>query len=278
MVPDAEPVWRALADPTRRAILDALRAGPLTTSALAEAFPTTRFAVMKHLGVLVETGLVTVERRGRERLNHLNPVPLRATYERWVRPAAGQPAEVALRLAERAESTVPTTASTTVPTSGPTTVPASGPTTTAYGLDVRAQHTVRADAAHTWAALLDLVEWWPRCWPEGARLVFEPHLGGRLGTTSGRALDDGGRAALWGVVTGWDPERELRLDGTMDIPGPVVGQWRMRLEPAAGPGAVATVVTVEHRVLGPVDDETAAGFTRRWPTTLARLAERAERS
>jgi DNA-binding transcriptional ArsR family regulator len=252
VVPDVEPVWRALADPTRRAILDALRTGPRTTSALAEGFPTTRFAVMKHLGVLVEAGLVTVERRGRERLNHLNPVPLQQTYERWVRPAAAVTAEVALRLAERAERTV-----------------SDGAT---YGLDVRAEHTVQTDADRTWAALLDLAGWWPQCWPDGARLVFEPRLGGRLGTTFGRALDDGARAALWGVVTGFHPGRELRLDGTMDIEGPVVGQWRMLLEPRSA----STVVTVEHRVLGPVDDETAAGFSCGWPTTLAQLAAHAE--
>jgi DNA-binding transcriptional ArsR family regulator len=262
VVPDDEPVWRALADPTRRAILDALRTGPRTTSALAGGFPTTRFAVMKHLAVLVEAGLVSVERRGRERLNHLNPVPLRQTYERWVRPAAAPAAEVALRLAERAEDVVRTGADT-----------AGGRAVGPYGLDVRARHVVRADRDRTWTALLDLADWWPQCWPDGARLVFEPHVGGRLGTTFGAALDDGGRGALWGVVSGLHPGRELRVDGSMDIPGPVAGQWRMLLEPA--PDAV-TVVTVEHRVLGPVDDETAAGFTRGWPGTLARLAERAE--
>jgi DNA-binding transcriptional ArsR family regulator len=254
MVTDAEPVWRALADPTRRAILDELRSGPRTTSTLAEGFPTTRFAVMKHLGVLVEAGLVTVERRGRERLNHLNPVPLRQTYERWVRPAAGPSAEVALRLAERAESEM----------------------TSAYGLDVRARHTVHADPGRTWAALLDLADWWPQCWPDGARLLFEPYVGGRLGTTFGKALDDGGRGALWGVVSGLHPARELRVDGTMDIPGPVAGQWRMLLEPAVPTTATTTVVTVEHRVLGPVDDDVAAGFTRGWPATLVALAARAE--
>jgi DNA-binding transcriptional ArsR family regulator len=260
VVPDSEPVWRALADPTRRAILDALRGGPRTTSALAEAFPTTRFAVMKHLGVLVEAGLVTVERRGRERLNHLDPVPLRLTYERWVRPAATPVTEVALRLAERAESAVNT------------------PSPSPYGLDVRAQHTVRADAGRTWAALLELADWWPRCRPDGARLVFEPHIGGRLGTTFDDAVDGGGRGALWGVVSGLHAQRELRLDGTMDIQGPVVGQWRMLLEPLVTGTAAATVVTVEHRVLGPVDDATAGRFTRGWPATLAALAERAERS
>ena len=104
--------------------------------------------------------------------------------------------------------------------------------------------------------------------------MFEPHVGGRLGTTFGEALDDGGRGALWGVVSGLHPGRELRVDGTMDIPGPVAGQWRMLLEPGAT--AATTLVTVEHRVLGPVDDDVAAGFTRGWPGTLARLAERAE--
>lgn len=251
VVPDVEPVWRALADPTRRAILDALRTGPRTTSALAQGFPTTRFAVMKHLGVLVDAGLVTVARRGRERLNHLNPVPLQQTYERWVTPAAAPVAGVALRLAEHAER---------------------AETPMEHSLDVRAQHTVRAGVDRIWAALLDLADWWPPCWPDGARLVFEPHLGGRLGTTFGRDLDDGSRGALWGVVSGLHPGRELRLDGTMDIPGPVVGQWRMLLEPAGE----ATTVTVEHRVLGPVDESTAAGFTRGWPETLARLAGRAQ--
>jgi DNA-binding transcriptional ArsR family regulator len=261
-VHDAEPVWRALADPTRRAILDALGSGPRTTSALAAGFPTTRFAVMKHLGVLVDAGLVTVERRGRERLNHLNPGPLRQTYERWVRPAADPSAQVALRLAERAESAVDDGSVD------------DGSVHDGYGLDVRAQHTVHADPGRTWDALLELADWWPQCWPDGARLVFEPHVGGRLGTTFGTALDDGGRGALWGVVSGLHPGRELRVEGTMDIPGPIVGQWRMLLEPAAE--STATVVTVEHRVLGPVDDEVAAGFTRGWPATLARLADHAE--
>jgi len=84
----AGAVWRALADPTRRAILDLLRERPRTTGELTEAFPTSRFAVMKHLAVLQKAGLVVVRRRGRERWNHLNGVPLRTAYERWMRPYA----------------------------------------------------------------------------------------------------------------------------------------------------------------------------------------------
>lgn len=82
---DLDPVWRALANPMRRAFLDALRRGPKTTGELAELFPdVTRFAVMQHLGVLEEARLVLARREGRERWNHLNPVPIRRIYERWV--------------------------------------------------------------------------------------------------------------------------------------------------------------------------------------------------
>jgi DNA-binding transcriptional ArsR family regulator len=80
-----EPVWRALANPTRRAMLDALRDGPLSTGELAERFDDlSRFAVMQHLGVLEEAELVVVRRDGRKRYNYLNAVPIQALYDRWV--------------------------------------------------------------------------------------------------------------------------------------------------------------------------------------------------
>jgi DNA-binding transcriptional ArsR family regulator len=84
-----EELWRALASPWRRRLLDLLRAGPLTTGRLAQAIPElSRFAVMQHLDVLTEVDLVVAQRIGRHRYNHLNPVPLRRWYERWVVPLA----------------------------------------------------------------------------------------------------------------------------------------------------------------------------------------------
>ena len=80
------PVWTALADPTRRAILDLLRERPRTTGEIADEFPTTRFAVMKHLNVLESARLIVVRREGRERWNHLNVVPLQVLFDRWVKP------------------------------------------------------------------------------------------------------------------------------------------------------------------------------------------------
>jgi DNA-binding transcriptional ArsR family regulator len=86
MSDDLDPVWRALASPLRRRMLDRLRAGPRTTGALAALFPRlSRFAVMQHLSVLEEARLVVARREGRERWNALNPVPIRRIYERWVR-------------------------------------------------------------------------------------------------------------------------------------------------------------------------------------------------
>ena len=80
-----DEVFRALADPTRRSLLDELfREDGQTLHALEERLPMTRFGVMKHLRVLEEAGLVTTRRRGREKLHFLNPVPIRLVHDRWV--------------------------------------------------------------------------------------------------------------------------------------------------------------------------------------------------
>lgn len=82
---ELEAVWKALANPLRRSILDALRDGPRTTGELAERFPElSRFAVMQHLRVLEGADLVVARREGRKRYNYLNPVPIQRVYDRWV--------------------------------------------------------------------------------------------------------------------------------------------------------------------------------------------------
>ncbi len=78
-------VFRALADPHRRQILDLLRRKAQTTGELVAAFDQIgRCAVMKHLGILHDAGLVLYRREGRYRLNYLNPVPIRQIYDRWM--------------------------------------------------------------------------------------------------------------------------------------------------------------------------------------------------
>src|ERR1700761_7781224 len=80
-----ELVFKALADPGRRALLDALfREDGQTLQRLEALLPMTRFGVMKHLKVLEQAGLVATRRQGREKLHFLNAVPIRLLYERWV--------------------------------------------------------------------------------------------------------------------------------------------------------------------------------------------------
>jgi DNA-binding transcriptional ArsR family regulator len=104
MADDLVPVWKALADPTRRQILDLLKGGPRTTGEVCARFRTSRFAIMKHLSILQRAGLVIVERRGRERWNHLNAVPLQRIYERWISGYAGLWAASLMRLKQHVEA------------------------------------------------------------------------------------------------------------------------------------------------------------------------------
>ena len=80
-----DEVFKALADESRRTLLDALFARDgQTLSELCEHLDMTRFGVMKHLRILEDAGLVVSRKEGRERRHHLNPVPIQEMYERWV--------------------------------------------------------------------------------------------------------------------------------------------------------------------------------------------------
>lgn len=103
---DLDPVWRALSDPTRRAILDVLRHGPANTTTVCEAFEhLSRHNVTKHLKVLERAGLVRVTARGRERINHLDVIPIQAIHQRWILPFESFWADKLTRLADEVERT-----------------------------------------------------------------------------------------------------------------------------------------------------------------------------
>lgn len=84
-------IFKALAAPVRRAILDVLRDTPQTTGSLCKRFQQLdRCTVMQHLKILEEAELVIVRRAGRERWNHLNPLPIKHIHDRWIRPYAAK--------------------------------------------------------------------------------------------------------------------------------------------------------------------------------------------
>jgi DNA-binding transcriptional ArsR family regulator len=99
-----DPVWKALANPFRRKILDLLREEAMTTGDLASAFPElSRYAVMQHLDVLARANLIVARKEGRQRFNHLNAVPIRQIYERWVSRYEGHWASALIALKREIE-------------------------------------------------------------------------------------------------------------------------------------------------------------------------------
>jgi DNA-binding transcriptional ArsR family regulator len=101
---DLDRVFKALANPVRRQICDELRLRPLTTKQICETFPELdRCTVMLHLGVLERAGLVVAVKKGRERFNYLDAMPIQAIHERWIGPHAARAAEALLDLKRQLE-------------------------------------------------------------------------------------------------------------------------------------------------------------------------------
>jgi uncharacterized protein YndB with AHSA1/START domain len=100
-------VFKALADPSRRRLLDYLfREDGQTLGALTEHFSMSRIGVMKHLNLLEAAGLVVTRRRGREKLHFLNPIPIRLVHDRWVSKYTEPWAAALLELKNRMENSV----------------------------------------------------------------------------------------------------------------------------------------------------------------------------
>jgi DNA-binding transcriptional ArsR family regulator len=103
---DLDAVFKALANAVRRRICDELKLRPLTTKQLVACFPELdRTTVMLHLRVLEEAGLVVPVRKGRERFNHLDAMPIQAIHERWIGPHAAAAAAGLSRLKGELETT-----------------------------------------------------------------------------------------------------------------------------------------------------------------------------
>ena len=102
---DDDRVFKALADPTRRFLLDRLfvRDGRTLTE-LESELEMTRFGVMKHLRVLEDAGLVVTRKKGREKLHFLNPVPIRLIHNRWIDKYTAARVSALLELKEELEA------------------------------------------------------------------------------------------------------------------------------------------------------------------------------
>jgi DNA-binding transcriptional ArsR family regulator/uncharacterized protein YndB with AHSA1/START domain len=235
---DTSPLWRALADPTRRRILDLLRERPRVTGEIAAQFPISRIAVMRHLEVLSEAGLAVSRKRGRQRWHYLNAVPLQKLHRRWADPAAAGFASALLRLQD------------TVEAEGRQMKPIQ-PT-----VDIAQDIEIAGTPAAVFAALTkDIGGWWghPFVTTRATSLALDPRLGGLFT----ERWDNGGQVIA--SVTGWAEDEYLQLTGSFHM-GVGVGVAAFELaESGAG-----TLVRFSFRAIGVMDAEVAGAVSRAW--------------
>jgi uncharacterized protein YndB with AHSA1/START domain len=201
---------------------------------------------MKHLGVLEASGLLVVERRGRERWNHINAVPLRQELERWLTPFGTRLAEASLALKQAVEATE----TEGDPMTDQKTQLASGE------IDVASELEIAAPREKVFAAVTEVGQWWPHRFREGSSVVLERRVGGRFYEDWG---DDSG--ALYGVVGTFDRPARFSIAGPMGMGGPVTSVWSLELVEA---GPDRTVLRGSHRAFGDISDETREAYTQGW--------------
>jgi DNA-binding transcriptional ArsR family regulator len=247
--PDSAPdIWHALADPTRRALIDRLAGGARTTSQLCENMPMTRFGVMKHLGILERAGLVIARRHGRLRLNHLNAAPLRALSRRWASAHADGLADAALALSAQLEGTD---------------MPNDQPAGATGVVDVALEWPVEASVQRLWETLFERVEsWWPaahRAVGGGAVMTFEPRLGGQL--REARADGDG---LAWYEVIALEPLRSVDLAGHLATRygGPASSLLHIEIAPGARDGT--SILKLTDSVFGRIGPNLRASLGEGW--------------
>jgi uncharacterized protein YndB with AHSA1/START domain/DNA-binding transcriptional ArsR family regulator len=247
-------IWKALADPTRRRLLDLLRDRPQTTSALSVHFAPelSRFAVMKHLQILQQANLVVVRQQGRERLHSLNAVPLRQVYERWVSQYASDWAASLLHLQRTAEQE-------------------SSRQQEEWSMEtlhIEQELVIHASPQQVFEALtIGIDAWWMKGF-ESPHSTFhlEPMAGGRFYEDFGQ----GRGSAFFATVTYLEPGKKLRLMGPMGMSGPVMGTIAFDLVPERD----GTRLTLSHRVVGAVDEDDRETYTHGWQELLGEHLKR----
>ncbi len=254
-----DQVFKALADPTRRQILDRLRVEPATTGQVASGFELSRFGVMKHLKILHEAGLLVVEARGRERWHSVNPLPIRSIYHRWMRPFEEQASDQLLRLRtfveERAVGNQKEEAETMSRDETNRTKQDLGV------IHLQVEVEIRATPEAVWTALTDDIgRWWHPAFYTGGKvgdMRLESILGGRMVEEWGE-----GEGLVWGVVNGLERGRRLEVvnDTSRAWGGPSRGHFSWTLEDA-GEG---TVVRFEQSQFGVVSEQTASSLDSGW--------------
>lgn len=240
-------LWKALSDPTRRHILDLLRQAPRTTGELSDIFAEemSRYAVMKHLTVLEEASLIVIRRKGRERYNHLNFVPLQEMYERWLRPYEAQWARSLINMKNQAE--------------GVNNMATALQDNTVTLVNVEQDIQINASVEKTYEAILNVNAWWlQRVTDNPDALRLEAKVGGRFWETRDGSDDSG---FLFATVTSIEPHDHISLTGNMGMPG--AGQGNTTFQVIAQDDGTS-VIKHTSQFMGILPDGFEEGLSNGW--------------
>ncbi len=238
------PIWRALADATRRRILDLLLERPRITGEIAAEFRISRIAVMRHLQALSDAGLIVSRKRGRDRRYYLNAIALQQINRRWFDPLAAGWVSGILRLRRRVEARE------------------LGVERDAPSLDIAFDVRIGGSPAAVFNALVtDPGGWWghPMLRPQATGLTLEPRLGGLFV----EHWERGG--AVLAAVTQVATDRHLELTGPFHL-GLGLGVASFDLSGDRD----GTLLQFSFRAFGPIDPDSARQFSEGWRELLTR--------
>ncbi|MHA1989696.1 MAG: metalloregulator ArsR/SmtB family transcription factor [Candidatus Hodarchaeales archaeon] len=242
---DQTLVWKALADPTRRQILDILRNKPKKAGELSETFPITREAIAKHMRILKKANLVLNKKKGRENWYYLNVIPLEEIYDRWMRPYEIIWSSSLIKLKKQIEQ--------------------SENTMNMNFIDIEQKIYIEAAREKVFKSLTtNISNWWGRPFiinEQTTEIILEPEIGGRFFETWGNE-----QGYKWGEVTYIKNNEILEITGPFGKRDALFGKVCFTLEDHKK----GTNILLSHQMFGQVDEETKKGYSRGWEDLIGR--------
>ena len=249
---DTDLIWKALGDRTRRRLMDLLRESPKTTRDLVDEFESIgRCAVMKHLNILKNAGLIVPTKKGKFRWNHINATPIQQVYERWVRKYESIWAGNLLRMKELSEYRSKASAITDK----------SVMERNISTIDILLEIPIKASIHQVWECLTREVRiWWRKDFYTSARtknFLIEPVVGGMMYEDYGN-----NEGLLWANVIVVDSPNVIEFKGHLSpqFGGPAISFLRLSLREEKA----STVLTLTDTVLGAISENTKNELTSGW--------------
>lgn len=252
MINDQKLVWKALADSTRRSILDLLRKKEYTVGEISQNFDMTRIAIMKHLKILEKANLVFDKKKGREHWYKLNVIPIEEIYNRWIRSYEKIWASSLINLKNIAEQSDETMEMKWVE------------------IEQIAEISTNKEMVYT-ILTSNIRDWWGKPYvmdTKATNIILEPKLGGILYET----WDTNG-GYKWGEVSALQKGELIEITGPLAMSKAIYGKVSFILTENNG----KTKVHLSHKAYGELTEEDRERYTNGWKNLIGlRLKKLAE--